>query len=211
MASENREQLADTADGMWAMDVGHQTHILDLIVNNDIGLFNDAVLRSTNAYFSSSWAAFIVANRLFEQLAKLVSPELEPRKIGHCVKTRWWDEIDAEAPFDRNPEGLVDGLETGFKWWNAMAQSPWADMGAMLDHLETTKRAKIANGIRTVAKRSPLGYVPQIVIVHLVPDDVAGDAVLVRHLIHYVLGYLLAPKPLSQRVRRGQKLRGKGA
>ena len=138
----NQDQLADTKDIVWATDTHHQTYILDLIVNNDVGLFNDMVLRSTNAYCSSSWAAFIVANRLFEQLVKLVSPKLNPREIGHRVKTRWWDEIDKEAPYDRVTEGLIDGLKGGFGWWNAMVQSPWADVGAMLDHVEMTHNAK---------------------------------------------------------------------
>ena len=127
---------------MWALDVDHQVYILDQMVNNDIGLCNDSVLRSTKAYWSSSWAAFIVANRLFEQLAKLVSPKGNPREIGHHVKTRWWDEVDTEEPYNSDLKGLVDGLKTGFKWWNAMVQSPWADVGAMLDHLETTRNAK---------------------------------------------------------------------
>ena len=138
----NQHQLADTEDSMWALDVDHQVYILDQMVNNDIGLCNDLVLRSTNAYWSSSWAAFIVANRLFEQLAKLVSPKRNPREIGHLVKTRWWDEVDTEEPYNSDLEGLVDGLKTGFKWWNAMVQSPWADVGAMLDHLETTHNDK---------------------------------------------------------------------
>ena len=144
MASEdaNQSQLADTKDSVWAADTHHQAYILDQIVNNDIGLCNDIVLRSANAYCSSSWAAFIVARRLFEQLAKLVSPNMDARKIGHRLKTRWWDEIDKEDPYNHVAEGLVDGLKGGFGWWNAMVQSPWADIEAMLDHVETTFNAK---------------------------------------------------------------------
>ena len=122
-----------------AMDIYVQCNLLDVLINNDKGMLNDLVLRSFNTYSSSGWASFIVARRLHEQLAKMTTPSLDPKEVGHDL-IRWIDaiEMNKDRQFSTH-DSLILGLNTGYAWWNAIFQSPWSTYRELLEHTKDPK------------------------------------------------------------------------
>ena len=65
-------------DSMLAGAIQHEVAMLNDILHRDVGTCNDFPQRDGNAYFSTGLTAFLVANRLHEQLLKLTTPEIKP-------------------------------------------------------------------------------------------------------------------------------------
>ena len=117
-------------------DVNHQIDQLESLINNDHGLCRDAVQYAPPTRSGIyGWASFLVAHRLHEQAATMFVRELNPRKVGHCLKSEWLDPLK-DIAIDCKDDKRAVGLETGYKWWNAIFQSPWADYEDMLQVVE---------------------------------------------------------------------------
>ncbi len=122
------------------LDIYIQCDLLDVLINNDNGMLNDLVLRSFNTYCSTGWASFVVALRLHEQLAKMTTPSLDPRKdIGHDL-TKWHDAVQMNrgGRFSDDDE-FVSGMNRGYAWWNAIFQSPWSTYRELLDRTKNSR------------------------------------------------------------------------
>ena len=119
----SQKRLAD--DLAFRDEVEH----LDAIIDRDMELgFSVRVWRRR-----WSWTAFLVANRSFELACKFVAPNVgDPRKIGHNLKSCWADVIKASPATLGDENTLYASLSFGYRHWNALFNSPWEDLDALL-------------------------------------------------------------------------------
>ena len=119
----------------------HELDLMDVIINNDMGLVNDPVLRYRHVPVSAaSWTAFLVTNRSVEQAFKFIAPIADPRKVGHRLKSEWADVIEAGS-YSYGKE-VLGSLRSGYRLWQALFQSPWPDLDELLDYVEEHHNAK---------------------------------------------------------------------
>ena len=119
----------------------HELDLIDVIINHDMGLAADFVLRHHSIPASATWwTSFLVTNRSVEQAFKFIAPIDEPRNIGHRLKSGWVDVINKEP--DTHEHELLSSLREGYCHWQALFQSPWKDLGALLCHVEKERNAK---------------------------------------------------------------------
>ena len=119
--------------------IWHEVGLLDDILYRDVGTCNDLVLRDANSYFSTGWTAFLVANRLHEQLVKLATPEFEPQKdIGHRIKRQWYNTLESEADQRR----FFTELKIGYSWFQELFQTPWETLEDLYQEVENVQNNK---------------------------------------------------------------------
>ena len=114
--------------------------MLNDILHRDVGACNDFPQRDCNAYFSTGWTAFLVANRLHEQLMKLTTPEIKPKLekgtgIGHLIKKKWYDVLASEAA----PRPFFEQLHIGYSWFQGLYQTPWNTLSDLYKQVERTR------------------------------------------------------------------------
>ena len=134
------QALWDTAvrrakDPMTPLAISHEVSLIDVLINHDMGLDNDLVLRHRQVPpFASWWTSFLVTNRSVEQAFKFFAPIAEPRDIGHRLASKWRTQIDGR-PTGKEAKYL-GSLRVGYSMWQALFQSPWPTLDDVLDHLE---------------------------------------------------------------------------
>ena len=122
-------------DPMTPLVLGHEVNLIDVLINHDMGLDNDLVLRHGKVPLAATWwTSFLVTNRSVEQAFKLFAPIAEPRDIGHCLASKWAAAIDGR-PTGKEAEYL-GSLRVGYSMWQALCQSPWPTLDDVLDHME---------------------------------------------------------------------------
>lgn len=114
--------------------VVHEKALLDDIIYRDV-----VDTGERHAYFSTGWTAFLVANRLHEQLMKLSTPEFQWKRrdkqgIGHFIKDEWHDKLAAESP----QKPFFEQLNIAYGWMQAMLQTPWPTLGDMYAEVQST-------------------------------------------------------------------------
>ena len=123
------------------LSLQHELDLLDVIINHDMGLAADRVLRYGSVPVSAHWwTSFFVASRSVELAFKFIAPIDKPRNIGHLVKTKWADVID-KMP-DTPEHDMLRSLREGYRHWQALFQSPWPDLDTLLFHYEGCRNAK---------------------------------------------------------------------
>ena len=113
----------------------HEARILDSVIWADIAPSLSPESQGGSAFFSTGWTAFLVANRLHEQLCKLLTPDLQPRGKGgvkHRIKTNWYEVLKARG----SPPIFLEQLKKGYAWFQAMFQTPWGDLSSLYDEVE---------------------------------------------------------------------------
>ena len=119
----------------------HELELMDVIINHDMGLANDPVLRFRHVPEPATWwTSFLVTNRSVEQAFKFIVPIANPMDVGHCLKSKWADVIDASS--HSYGKEMLGSLRSGYRLWQALFQSPWTDLGALLGHVEDHRNAK---------------------------------------------------------------------
>ena len=124
-----------------ALSFHHELDLIDVIMNHDMGLANDPVLRYRHVPESSTWwTSFLVTNRSVEQAFKFIAPIAEPKDVGHRLKSKWADVIERGSY--SYGQDLLGSLRNGFRLWQALFQSPWGDLDVLLAHVEEQHNAK---------------------------------------------------------------------
>lgn len=123
------------------MSLHHELALIDVIINNDMGLAKDPVLRHGHVPESATWwTSFLVTNRSIEQAFKFIAPIADPREVGHRLKSRWADVIAGSS--HSYGQDVLGSLKNGYRLWQALFQSPWEDLDALLGHVEKHRNAK---------------------------------------------------------------------
>ena len=108
----------------------HELELMDVIINHDMGLANDPVLRYRHVPEPATWwTSFLVTNRSVEEAFKFIAPIAKPKDIGHCLKSKWADVIDASS--HSYGKEVLGSLRSGYRLWQALFQSPWTNLGAL--------------------------------------------------------------------------------
>ena len=124
-----------------ALSFHHELDLIDVIINHDMGVANDPVLRYRHVSESSTWwTSFLVTNRSVEQAFKFIAPIAEPRCVGHRLKSKWADIIEGGS--HSYGQDVLGSLRNGFRLWQALFQSPWGNLDALLAHVEEQRNAK---------------------------------------------------------------------
>ena len=119
----------------------HEARILDSVIWADIAPSLSPESQGGSAFFSTGWTAFLVANRLHEQLCKLLTPDLPPRGkngVDHRIKTNWYEVLEARE----SPPIFLKQLKKGYAWFQAMFQTPWDDLSSLYDEVERSRNNK---------------------------------------------------------------------
>ena len=119
----------------------HELSLIDVIINHDMGLANNSIIRYSHVPVSATWwTSFLVTNRSVEQAFKFIAPIAGPRDIGHRLKSNWADVIEASS--HSYGKDVLGSLRSGYRLWQALFQSPWPDLDALLGYVEEHRNAK---------------------------------------------------------------------
>ena len=115
----------------------HELALMDLIIDHDTqGGFVDHYWHKR-----WRWTSFLVANRSVEQAIKFFAPLSDSKRaFRHKIKSEWADVVRTRPG---TPEhDLYGTLDEGYRLWNGLFQSRWANLDELLDHVQALRNEK---------------------------------------------------------------------